>query len=80
MFIGHKIDKNQEFPTSYLELNVSPKNEIFVNRIENPFGNATDIKNINVEENNAGISHITDLGNNSFISKVKIPWETIYAS
>jgi len=44
MFIGHKIDKNQEFPTSYLELNVSPKNEIFVNRIENPFGNATDIK------------------------------------
>ena len=80
MFIGHKIDKNQEFLTSYLELNVSPKNEIFVNRIENPFGNTTGIKNINVEENNAGISHITDLGNNSFTSKVTVPWETIYAS
>lgn len=77
MFIGHKHDNAEEYLTSYLEINVSPTNQIFVNRIENPHGNGT-IKNIDIEESQAEISHTTQPGKNSFKSNVKVPWKNIY--
>ena len=54
MFIGKKKDPNDEFLKEYLELNISPKNQIFVNRIENPEGlGGANINHISIEEHMA---------------------------
>ena len=84
LFIGDKQDHKDEFPKSYLEINVSPKDQMFVNRVVNPFANRTDhpseFKHIVLGESETGIEHSTSTGNQSYISTVTIPWKNIYAS
>ena len=54
MFIGQKKDPNEEFLKKYLEINISPKNQIFVNRIENFKGQGgEEMNHIPVEEHKA---------------------------
>ena len=59
MFIGVLEKPKDKFPKSYLEINVSPFDYLFVNRIENPLGNRKEkpelFKHIVLGEKETGI-------------------------
>ena len=82
LFIGDIQDpSSNSFPVSYLEINLSPRDQLFANRVENPYGNRHDHpsawKHIELGELDTGIQHSTELGNHSYKSKVLIPWRNI---
>ena len=78
MFISDKPDPKAAFVTSYLEVEISPQNTLYVARISNPYGNGTDKTNTMIECTASGITHHTRMGHNSFNANVTVPWKNVY--
>ena len=78
LFLGDKPDASEPYLTSYLEVEVSPQNTLYVARISNPYGNGTDKSNsmINCEE--SGIKHNTRMGHNNYNANLTVPWKNVY--
>ena len=65
VFVGDQPNPNRDFIQSYLEFNVSPKDQIFAKRIINPYGNMTDYSHYSVSKKYE-IKHTTLTGNQSY--------------
>jgi hypothetical protein len=77
LFVGQK-QPHTPFLTSYLEVEISPQNTLYVARISNPYGNGTGKTNKMIDCDASGIEHSTRMGHNSFNANVTVPWKNIY--
>jgi hypothetical protein len=68
-----------KFVTSYLEVEVSPQNTLYVARISNPDGKGDNKTNAMIDCEASGIVHDTRVGHNSFNANLTVPWSTVYA-
>ena len=80
LFIADKPNPRSAFVTSYLEVEISPQNTLYVARISNPFGNGTNKTNQMIDCSASGIAHSTRIGHNSYNANVTVPWTNIYTN
>ena len=79
VFLGDKPDPTAEFLTSYLEVEITPQNTLYVARISNPYGNGTDKSSKMIECTASGITHHTRMGHDSFNANLTVPWKNVYS-
>ena len=74
------VSEGSAAPEHYLEVELSPRNLLYVSQIKNPYRNGSDLSHRLVGCEQSGVRHLVHAGGNSWNGTLSIPLSLIHAA